>query len=102
MGPINLKRMLRKGLKFPVNSNLFFRSLMITLLYLHERHPTLHKDSTLIRETIENCQEIFISLLKAVKDQPIDSNNKSTVITCLMIVYTLKFLGMHDKLAKLI
>lgn len=102
MGPINLSRVLKKGLENPVNSNLFFRSLLITLIYLHERHNTLWRDSSLISETLKNLHVIFIGLLDQVKDKPIDSNNKSTVITCLMIVFTLKFLGWDQVLSVLI
>jgi hypothetical protein len=43
-----------------------------------------------------------MKLLDEVKDKSIDSNNKSTVITCLMTAYMLKHLQKLDMFAQLI
>ena len=101
MGPNNLRRLLEKGLTQPVNSNLFFRSLMISLLYLMEENPKIAEHSYLIKTTLESADSIFIGLLESVREKPMDSNNKSTVITCLMVVHTYKMMGMHDKVKAL-
>ena len=45
---------------------------------------------------------IVMKLLDEVKDKSIDSNNKSTVITCLMTAYMLKHLNKNLMFAELI
>jgi hypothetical protein len=90
MGLANLTRLFEKGLAQPVNSNLFFRSLLISMLYLSKQHPTLRDESFLMRQTIATADLIFMGLLDSIRNKPIDSNNKSIVITCLMIYRSLK------------
>lgn len=51
---------------------------------------------------LDNTTKIVTSLLDEVKDKEINSNNKSTVITCLMTIYLLKHLNKLDKLDHLL
>ena len=54
------------------------------------------------QQVLDNTTKIVTSLLDEVKDKEINSNNKSTVITCLMTIYLLKHLNKMDKLQHLL
>lgn len=95
LGEHNVLRIIRKGLSNVVNSNLFFRSQMISMIYFFDKTNDTQfiESSILCREVLKNTTKIVLSLLDEVKDKDLNSNNKSTVITCLMTIYLLKHLG---------
>ena len=104
LGEHNVLRIIRKGLNNVVNSNLFFRSQMISMIYFYDKTNDLEfiENSILCQQVLNNTTKIVTSLLDEVKDKEINSNNKSTVITCLMTIYLLKHLQKFDKLEQLL
>lgn len=100
LGEHNVLRIIRKGLSNVVNSNLFFRSQMISMIYFYDKTSDIEfiESSILCREVLDNTIKIVLSLLDEVQDKEINSNNKSTVITCLMTIYLLKHLNKTEKL----
>lgn len=104
LGEHNVLRIIRKGLSNVVNSNLFFRSQMISMIYFYDKTSDIEfiESSILCREVLDNTMKIVLSLLDEVKDKDINSNNKSTVITCLMTIYLLKHLNKTEKLNQLL
>ena len=77
---------------------------MISMIYFYDKTHDIEfiESSILCREVLNNTTKIVISLLDEVKDKEINSNNKSTVITCLMTIYLLKHLNKAEKLQHLL
>ena len=94
MGSEKIMKIIDKGMKNVVNSNLFFRSIMISIIYFFDQSEDTNfiENSLICKEVLKNSNLIVMKLLEEVKDKSIDSNNKSTVITCLMTAYMLKHL----------
>jgi hypothetical protein len=95
MGHKQIMKIIEKVMKNVVNSNLFFRSVMISIIYFFDQSGDIKfiENSLICKEILKNSNLIVMKLLDEVKDKSIDSNNKSTVITCLMTAYMLKHLN---------
>ena len=68
LGEHNVLRIIRKGLSNVVNSNLFFRSQMISMIYFFDKTNDLEfiESSILCREVLDNTIKIVLSLLDEV------------------------------------
>ena len=94
LGHYNLEKLMKIAMANIINSNLFLRSIMISIIYFYDtkRDVDFIKSSILCTTVLNNTSNIVNHLLSEIKTQPLTPNNKSIVITCLMTVYMLKHL----------
>mmetsp|Transcript_6803 Transcript_6803/g.10960 ORF Transcript_6803/g.10960 Transcript_6803/m.10960 type:complete len:172 (-) Transcript_6803:39-554(-) len=99
LGEINLRRMMDLAYSQMINSNLFLRSLMISIIFFFDetQDMTFIRNSIICQSVIDHTEVIVTKLLDEIMEKPLNPNNKSTVITCLMTIYLTKHLGLQNK-----
>jgi len=96
IGEVNLKKMMSLAYTQMINSNLFLRSIMISIIFFYDQTIDLNfiYSSVLCKSVIDNTSKIVTGLLDEIMGQALSPNNKSSVITCLMTIYMTKHLGL--------
>jgi len=99
LGEHNVRKIMDLAFENVINSNLFLRSVMISMIFFYDKTGDMDflRSSILCSTILQNTTKIVSHLLNEIEKEPLTPNNKSTVITCLMTAYLLKHLGLKQE-----